>query len=257
MNEDRPSYEPELLEDTVPAQTPQPRLGSGARLLAMFTTPAKVFEDIRIRPSWILVLVAMILLSIGAQIVVRHHLDLEGSIIENMERMGQDVSEAQLDRIVARAEKWSVAGFLVTIVVTPLLMILLAGIFLVSLRTTGGDTDFRTTFSTMLHAFWPPGLVSSIVTMAVISRMGMVSQQALRHAVKSNLAAFLPQTAPKWQAALAGSLDIFSIWVVVLLVLGFSITARISKGRAAVAVLVPWAVYVAGKVVLAMVVPGM
>ena len=256
MSEDRPSYEPELLEDEAPA-APSPKLSAPARLLAMFTSHGRVFEDIRIRPTWVLVLIAMMVVSVGSQLVVTRHLDFETSIVENMERMGQDLTDEQLDRMVEQAEKLSMIGPLASVVIVPLAMALIAGIFLVTLRAMGGETDFRTTFSAMLHAFWPPGLVSSALTAVIVMRMGTVTQQAMQHAVKSNLGAFLPETAPKWQQALAGSLDLFSIWILVLLVIGFATTARIGKGRAAVAVLVPWAAYVLLKVGAMMLIPGM
>ena len=255
MNEDRPPYEPELLEDTAPEPS-EPSMGAAARLLGMFTAPTRVFEAIRVRPTWALVLVMMVLLSVATQAVVRHHLDIEASIIENMERAGQDISDAQLDRIVAQADRWAVVGLAVTGAVIPLIMAAIAAIFLVTLRAAGGETDFRTTFSAWLHATWPAGLVSSALTMILVSRLGKVTQDTMQHLVRSNLAAFLSPDLPRWQLALAGSLDVFSLWVFVLLVLGFSITARISKTRAAVAVLVPWAIYIAGKVALVMILPG-
>ena len=135
----------------------------------------------------------------------------------------------------------------------PLFMAVLAGIYLVSIRTTGGESDFRTTFSTTLHAYWPPSFVGSVLGIALLSRVGRLPQQELQQVVKSNLGAFLSADAPRWQHALAGSLDIFNLWTIALLVIGFSITARISRGRAVVAVLVPWVAYILIKVGLAMV----
>jgi hypothetical protein len=38
----------------------------------------------------------------------------------------------------------------------------------------------------------------------------------------SNPAAFLPDSAPAWQLLALGSLDIFAIWAVILMAIGFS-----------------------------------
>ena len=47
--------------------------------------------------------------------------------------------------------------------------------------------------------------------------------------------------------SLLQSLDAFSIWVIVLLVLGYAIAAKVSRGKAAGLVVTLWALYVLGK----------
>jgi hypothetical protein len=51
--------------------------------------------------------------------------------------------------------------------------------------------------------------------------------------------------------ALFSSFDIFSLWAIALLVIGFAAAARISKGTTAGGVIGMWLVYVLGKVGLA------
>ena len=48
--------------------------------------------------------------------------------------------------------------------------------------------------------------------------------------------------------ALLASLDLFSLWVVVLLIVGFHLVARVSKAAAAGGVLVLWALFILIKV---------
>ncbi len=256
MSEDTPSYEPELLTEE-PVEEVQPKLGAWERIVKVFWTPAEVFEDIRRRPSWVLPLLGIMLISLATQMVAMQHLDMQATMMERLEKRNVEMTEEQMDRALEMAEKTGLIGPLVGMVIVPVVMAILAGVFLVSIRTTGGETDFRTTFSAVLHSYWPPSLTGSVLGMALLSRVGRLPQAELQRVVKSNLGAFLSADAPRWQHALASSLDIFNIWTIALLVIGFSVVARISRGRAAVAVLVPWVAYILIKVGLAMIFGGM
>jgi hypothetical protein len=44
---------------------------------------------------------------------------------------------------------------------------------------------------------------------------------------------------------------VFNIWIVVLLIIGFKVVGKVSTGRAAVAALVPWLVWLGAKAGLA------
>ena len=56
-----------------------------------------------------------------------------------------------------------------------------------------------------------------------------------------------PDTAP-WLTALATSFDLFTAWMLVLLVIGCSVVARVSRGAAAVAVVGWWVLILVVKV---------
>jgi len=44
---------------------------------------------------------------------------------------------------------------------------------------------------------------------------------------------------------------VFNIWIVALLIIGFKVVGKVSTGRAAVAALVPWVVWLVAKAGLA------
>jgi hypothetical protein len=58
---------------------------------------------------------------------------------------------------------------------------------------------------------------------------------------------------PAWLTAAAGTISIFNIWTVILLIIGFSAVGKVSQGKAAVAALVPWIVWMVAKSGLAMI----
>jgi hypothetical protein len=68
-------------------------------------------------------------------------------------------------------------------------------------------------------------------------------QQDAQYLVKSNLGAFLPSDNAAVQSLLS-SLDIFSIWFMIVLTIGFRIVTKTSTGIAASITFLPWVVWV-------------
>jgi hypothetical protein len=74
-----------------------------------------------------------------------------------------------------------------------------------------------------------------------------VPQQELTNLVKANLGAFMGADAPAWLTAAGSVVSIFNIWAVILLMIGFSTVGKLSKGKAAVAALAPWLIWLVVK----------
>jgi hypothetical protein len=68
----------------------------------------------------------------------------------------------------------------------------------------------------------------------------------LRNPTAFNVGAFLdPQTTPKFLHSMGTSLDLFSIWTILLLATGLSVAGRkISWSKALIAVIVPWILWI-------------
>jgi hypothetical protein len=243
---DRPSYEPELTE---PPRTEMPseQLNSVQRLWMVFTSPGKVFEAIGVKPTWVLCLVLMIVLGLVAQFVMLPHLDNEATIRARLEARGAEVSEAQIETMLEQSEKFTKFAPIVGIVAGPIFWAILAAIFFVILKIVGSEADYVKTLSTALHAYWPASVVQTILMSVLIQRMGKMPQDEMANVVKAHLGVFLSADAPGWLTAVAGSISVFNIWIVVLLIIGFATVGKISRGRAAVVALVPWVVYLIGK----------
>jgi hypothetical protein len=242
----RPSYEPEPQETGGPQQ-PAARLTAVQRLWLAFTSPGEVFADIRIKPTWVLCLALMVLLGVGIQLVVMPHIDVEASIRAQMADRGAEVTDEQVEAIAEQQQKFAKFGPIIAIVVGPIAWAIMAAVFLVLLKIVGSEIDFVSTLSTALHAYWPPSLVATVLTGVLIQRAGQIPQTELQNVVKSHPGAFLSPDAPSWLEAVASTFSVFNIWTVVLLVIGFKVVGKLSTERAAVAALVPWAVWIAGK----------
>jgi hypothetical protein len=98
-----------------------------------------------------------------------------------------------------------------------------------------------------------PGLLMSILTVVVLQLKGAADFN-VQNPLMFNPGAFMDQqSSPKFIYSLAGSLDLFTIWILLLVATGLKAAGgkRISFGGALFAVMLPWAVIVLGKAALA------
>jgi hypothetical protein len=86
-----------------------------------------------------------------------------------------------------------------------------------------------------------PTIIKSIVTLVIIvAKGGVIPAQALQTLVRSNLGFLVNYKTNPMAFALLSSLDIFSLWFLALLIIGFSYVARVSKAKAAVTIISLW-----------------
>lgn len=250
-NTERPAYEPELTEPPTPG--PTARYSAMQRLWMMFTSPGQVFEDIGIKPTWVLLMVILVILGVGIQAVIAPHIDYEATMRARLADRADDLNDQQIEQMVEQGQKFAKFGPIIALFIAPIAWAIMAAVFLVMLKIVGSEMDFVKTLSTILHGYWPPTMVALVLTGILIQRMGKVPQQELANIVKASPGAFMSPESPAWLTAAAGTLSVFNIWTVVLLIIGFATVGKISRGKAAVAALVPWIVWIVAKSGLAMV----
>jgi hypothetical protein len=98
-----------------------------------------------------------------------------------------------------------------------------------------------------------PYLLATLLSIPVVLSRTELSMAEVQSGgfLHSNLAAFAPESTGKVLVALLGSVDIFSIWTIALLAIGYRVVGKVSKAAALGVVIALWAVVVAGKVGLA------
>lgn len=232
------------------ADEQRPRLSAVQRLWMAFTSPGEVFADIRIKPTIVVILLLLVGLGVVANLAIAPHVDMEMTIRERMGDRADEIDQEQMDRIVEQGEKWSKIGPVAAAVVGPIAWAVMAGVFFVMLKLVGSDADYPRALSATLHAYWPPTVIQLALTAILVQRAGMIPQQEAGNIVKGHLGVFLSQDAPAWLHAAAGTLSVFNVWAVILLVIGLGVAGHVSRGRAMVAALVPWGVWLAAKTAL-------
>jgi hypothetical protein len=227
------------------------------RLLGALIAPARTFQSIAARPTWGAVLVVLLIAATAVGVLANQRIDpndMRQMVKERIEKsQGGEASPEKIEQAMAFAAKinavtrWLVPLFVVVV------YLLIALVFLAAFRFfSGSDISFKTSFAVTLHAFLP-GLVAALLTLPVILSRQHVSLKDAQsgNLLASNLGAFAPASLGTAAHALLSSVDFFSLWTVVLLVVGYRIAAKVSTATAATVVVVLWAVFVAAKVGLA------
>jgi MFS family permease len=110
-------------------------------------------------------------------------------------------------------------------------------------KVAGTRPGLKATVAVAAHAFLPIFLAQLLALPAVLQK-APVGARELPSLLPSSLAALLPPGASPVLTALASSFDLFTLWAVVLLVIGMAKAAGATRLRAAVVVGVLWAAQV-------------
>lgn len=208
----------------------------------IFTHPARVFTR-RERSNF---LVPLLVLVVGVAVLyfvtadlIRPMIDAEISRgMANAARQNPELTAEQLERGRGMARTFAGVSVVVFTLVGPVLtglVLWLVGKFVGAAETLG------TALVVAAFAFYPR-LIEMVLN---AGQALMLPEEALdsRYSLSIGPARFLdPDTAAPLALALLGRLDLFTIWVTVLLAIGLRVTGRVSTGQAAIAGAVVWLV---------------
>jgi Yip1 domain len=232
----------------VDAQSGQPGLSQVERVVDTFVAPSKTFTDILRNTSWWLPFLLAVVVSIGVTYTVDRQIGFdrvaENLIHDNPKQEEKIQSQPPDQRAVSMH---GVAAFTKYVTyATPVIILIISAIgalinwasFNVGL---GAKTTFGQMFCVWMYASLPR-LLSGLLALITVWFGGNAESFNIKNAVGTNPAYFLPDAAP-WLKAALSFLDVIGIWNLILLVIGTSIVAKVSRGKAA-AVVVGWWVIV-------------
>lgn len=217
-----------------------------ARVVGTFVAPARTFSSIAARPGWVLPLLLATVLSVLATAVMLPRMDFEAAVREQIEARGETVSDERVERFVEAQKRFSGLVYVWGALAPTLISLLLAGIFWLSFKAFGWDHTYKQSLGVTAHAYLPH-CIAAILLIVFIMRLERFNPADLGDLVRSSPAFLVDRQANPVLHSLLQSLDVFSIWALVLLVIGYSIAAKISRGKAAAIVVSLWALYVLGK----------
>ena len=133
-------------------------------------------------------------------------------------------------------------------VVGPIVGVLIvAGVMLLAYTLIGGaNANFSVSMGIVSHAFVVSVLGSLLLILILyLKPPGTVD---LDNPVATNVGAFLPESTPKALMSLGKSIDVFSLWSLLLISVGFTaFNAKKLKGKSFAIAISIWAIYVAIK----------
>ena len=218
-----------------------------ARVAGVFGSPGPTFESIARRPSWVLPIVISTLLSIAATAAIVPRLDLDSAVREAFAKRGITASEDRIEQTIQVQKKF--AGFFSyvwALAANAFIALVLATVFRLSFKAFGWDVTFRQSLGVTSHALLPY-IGTAMLLILFVTRLDLVNPADLGALTHSNLGLVVDRQANPVLHSLATSLDVFTLWVLALLVIGYSIAAKVTRKKAAVLILSLWALFVLGK----------
>ncbi|MHB8501846.1 MAG: YIP1 family protein [Candidatus Acidiferrales bacterium] len=230
------------------APEPQSHMSAISRVFGVLFSPQKTFEDIVRKPGWLVPIALLTLLSIAVSFGLNQRVnwrDFIGQQIDKSPQASQLSPEQKEQRIDAGAKFAPISTYAIGVLGPILGALIIALVMWGAYSLLGGiSTTFGTAMAITSHAFMT-GLVSSPLFLLVIylKAPGTID---LENPVATNLAAFLPDDSAKWLVALCKSFDVFTIWTLILLAIGFAATnPKKLKGSKTYAIAFSvWAVWV-------------
>ncbi len=215
-----------------------------ARLVGIFWEPKPVFENLALKPRFWSPLILLTVLAVLYSAAIARFVGWEEVVtrqLESNERMQQLPAE-QRERIIEQSLRLTVPlGYAGAALGTTMSALLIAAVVLGMTNLFGGAAlKFKQAFSLTCYSMLPMGL-ATVLSMVVLFLKDPADFD-IRRPLPLNLGV-LPGVAdaPAGWRTLAESIDLFSIWVIVLLALGFSSASRrLSFSKALVLILVPW-----------------
>jgi hypothetical protein len=207
------------------------------RWTGVLASPTKTFEGIAKKPTWLIALLIMAVFVVAMSHVmaplqinaVREHILTDPDIPDEAREQILERVEGQMEGTTAVVLWRTVVPFAAVFV----MMLIIAGIYLFSVNLLfGGQGNYKGILSTLC---WESAVVGPIM-MIIKSGYALITSQP--HGLVTSLAA-LPFAEPgTFLYDLLGKVDIFTIWSIVLLTLGFTVVGKIKPQKAAWSVLV-------------------
>jgi len=214
----------------VPPATPepQPQMSTIGRIVGVFFSPGATFRDIVQRPSWIAPMILLIVIWFGlcATLVkktdwvsyTKQQIEKNKFASSQIEALPEERKEAAYEQGAGRSK---ISQYVRGIIGWPLLLLFSAAINFAAFKLIGGvRVNFGTAFAITAFAHLPMSLRELLaIPVTILKDPQSIDPQNF---LASNPAAFLSDSAPVWQLILFGSLDIFALWAVILMAIGFS-----------------------------------
>ena len=227
----------------------QPPLSQVQRVANTFTAPTKTFADLRRNRSWWLPFVLLAVFAYSFTLTALNHVGssrLAESAIRNnpaqKERLKQasPAQSAKTFRITATIMQvsmycWPVLQLLFTLVGAVLLWVGFNFIL-------GGTAPFPGMFAVMMFS-WLPTILRSLLSTLMLF-LGDPEGFNLSDPVGTNPGFYMAADSSPFLKTLLSSLDIFTIWVLILAAVGGAIVARVRIRSGIILVFAAWLVIV-------------
>lgn len=226
--------------------------GFFGRIIGLWFSPEEQFPSIVARPSFWGPIAVLIGLNLAFTGIWLQQVEPKEFMQRQMEESGQweqIPSDRRAEVLDQQASFFPIMAWVGPIVGAPIMVALVAGIMLGIFRLLyAAEFSFRQSMGITAWGFLPVAVLTTPLTLLVLwlkEDWAMNPSEALQ----ANLTLLLDRNeVAKPLYALAGSFDLFILWTVFLLAVGYGVASKRSTGSAFMGVAIPWAIFVAIRV---------
>lgn len=223
----------------------QPGLSQGARIVNTFFAPSKTFTDIKRSASWWapFLLMAVVSLSfvytvdkkVGFDQVAQNNLRMSPKQADRIEQLPPEQREQAMGRMVAGTRIFSFGFPVIWLGVLALVAAILMATFNFG---AGAEIPYKTAFAVVIYASLPRvlrSIAAVIALMAGLNPEGFI----LDNPIASNPGHLFNPVDSRVLYTLASQIDLFVIWTIVLMGIGFSRVSKLTR-RTTISVVAGW-----------------
>jgi hypothetical protein len=214
-----------------------------SRLGGVYLSPKNAFQEIGGSPRVLVPILVMIVIGFLLGFYLVRTIDVQAVVVSQLEKMVEQgrIPKEQMERSLPFAEKIASIQILVaTSIGNVLFALIIAGFAKLFSALMGAQNRFKNLFSVTLYAMIAISILHSILMILVLHFKGSADMDInnIGSVVASNLGAvlgsFLGEDAlPKFVLKLMEYVDVFAIWTIALLAIGYSAVSRKLKTAAA------------------------
>jgi hypothetical protein len=219
-----------------------PGLSEPQRLINTFIAPSKTFADVRRNSSWWVPLLLISVFSISFFVMVDKKVGFDQvarTMLANNKAI-QQLDPAQQEQAYARTAVGLKFGEYGAPIFILIYVLITAAVLMATFNfMMDAQVSFGQSMAIVMYG-WLPGILSAILSIFALA-FGDPEGFRLENPVGTNPAHFMdPTSTPKFLYAMLTSVDVISLWIVVLIGIGFALNAKkkISIGSAVTTVAV-------------------
>lgn len=216
-------------------QPSEPGLSEPQRIIDTFIAPRKTFEDLKRNSSWWVPFVLSAVVTLAFGILAVQRVDIGRFVQQQIER-----SPSAQKRLEQATPQQREQGIAIQTTITKFFfyaypgVIFIGGLVFAAILMAvfnfilGGEVPFKRALAVVFYSFLPWNLATILLGVSLLVSSDPNSID-LNNPMPTNVAFFLDPLGNKFAYAIAQSIDIFRIWAVVLLGLGFTVASSNRK----------------------------
>ena len=234
------------LSPATPDTNQEPGLPESQRIINTFIAPSTTFSDLRRNASWWVpfvissifayALVFTVDKQVGFERVTENQIKLNPKASERMDQLPPEQRARQMDLSVKITKIISYAIPVVILLVNTIFAGMLMATFNFGL---GAEITFGQSLAIVMYA-WLAGIVRSVLAIVTLFAGANLENFNFSNPVGTNAAYYMSVTdTPAWLYRMAGWFDVVTIWVFILMGIGFAVVGR-KKISTGIAVMAGW-----------------